>query len=103
MNYKITVHIPVYLWKHVHHSELLMTLSACVSQDLKKASEHGSFLSRYRLLISDWSSWRSKLVSSLENIQPRGSLQIGDAPTSNSAGRRFFNSEKGWMQPSDYI
>lgn len=38
--------VPVYLWKHVHHSELVMTLSMCVSQDLKKASEHGSFLSR---------------------------------------------------------
>lgn len=38
--------VPVYLWKHVHHSVLVSTLSTWTSQDLKKASEHGSFLSR---------------------------------------------------------
>ena len=82
---------PVCLWKQVHHSELLRSWSRRTSQDLKNASEHGSLRSRYRLLVSDWSSWRSKLVSSREKIQPRGSLQMGIAPTPNSEGRR-----EGW-------
>lgn len=90
------MHPPVYLWKPVHHSEPVIILSGCVSQDLKNASEHGSFLSRYRLLISDWSSCRSKFVSSRENIHPRGSLQMGDAPTSNSVGT--FKQESRWRK-----
>lgn len=30
-------------------------------------------------------------MSSRENIQPRGSLQIGEAPTSNSAGKKVIS------------
>lgn len=49
---------------------------------------HISYLSRYSALSSDWSSSRSKFMSSLLNIQPRESLQMGRMLVSKSRGKK---------------
>lgn len=76
--------VPWYLWKQEHHSWLETSLSLSGSHDLRKALVHTSLFSELKLDISDWSSWRSKFVSSLENIQPRESLQRGTLLMSTS-------------------
>lgn len=87
LHWQVSHLLPCCLWKQQHHSLLDIKLSLYVSQELKNAFVHCSFLSRQMLPSSDWSSSRSQFVSSLLNIQPSESLQIGKILVSNPNGK----------------
>lgn len=70
------------LQKQRHHSAAVTRPSREVSQELKKARMHASYLSRLMAASSGCSRTRSPLVSKRPNIHPTASLQ----PAASAAG-----------------